>query len=146
MFAGPQMITSSALYNELLLAGHEASCHRARLRVETGSTGTLLRVHGEIDATTTHFLAVTLQRFLAARTPLIVDLTEVTFLSIGAIGVLLDINNDPRYGGRAAILTAEGPIRRLMQVVDRCGAAPAANRFAEELTLVSLHRQRPHVA
>ena len=112
----------------------------------------MVRVRGEIDATTTHFLAVTLQRFLAARTartartPLIVDLTEVEFLSIGAIGALLDINNDPRYGDRVTTLTAEGPIRRLMQVVDRCGAVPAVNRFTEGLTLVSIDRQRPHVA
>jgi|EndMetStandDraft_2_1072991.scaffolds.fasta_scaffold47736_2 anti-anti-sigma factor len=106
-------------YERLLSAGHEARCHRARIRIETRTSTTVVRVRGEVDASSSHFFIATVRRCLATPTPLIVDLTEVQFLGAGVITMLLNIYHDPQVEDGLAILTADGHLRRAMEVIDR---------------------------
>ena len=128
------MIVSTAFYQQLLLTGHEASCHRARMQIETGTAETLVRVRGEVDAATTHFLAAMVQRFLVTPMPLVIDLSEVKFLSVGAIVVLLDI--EAQRGDRVRIITADDSTRRLLRLMNQCDAAFRTDRVSEKLSLV----------
>src|SRR6516164_5771218 len=66
----------------------------ARLYVYARSFGTVLQIDGEIDSSNAMSVAEVIRRFARLKTPLILDLSHLDFLSIDGFRALLVLNNE----------------------------------------------------
>ncbi len=71
-----------------------ADFNGARLYVYARGLGTVLRVDGEIDASNTNSVAQAIRCFARLKTPLILDLSHLDFLSIDGFRALLMLNHE----------------------------------------------------
>jgi anti-sigma B factor antagonist len=91
-------------------------------------------VGGEIDIATRSRLQAVLEAVPRSDAPLVVDLTEVTFMDSTGLSALLAIDRAARGSGRRlAIVCPEGPVRLLLAVTGVEEELPLYPTLAEAL-------------
>jgi anti-anti-sigma factor len=112
-----------------------ADFNGAQLYVYARSLGTVLRVDGEIDVSNAKDLAQTIRRFARLKTPLIVDLSHLDFLSLDGFRALLVLNREHQQARVHCSVVAGAAMRPLLHIVDDHGL-PVVGSVAEALQLI----------
>lgn len=107
----------------------------ARLYVYARSLGTVLRIDGEIDASNANHVAHAIRRFARLKTPLILDLSHLDFLSIDGFRALLVLNREHHDARVHCSIVASSAIRPLLHIVKDHGL-PVVGSVAEALQLI----------
>jgi anti-anti-sigma factor len=103
---------------------------RAHLVVYARNLGTVLRVDGEIDASNANDLAQTIRNFARLKTPLVLDLSHLQFVSVEGFRTLLFVNDELRKT-RVYCSVVGGPaVRPLLRIVHDNGL-PIADSVPE---------------
>jgi anti-anti-sigma factor len=112
-----------------------ADFNGAQLYVYARSLGTVLRVDGEIDASNAKDLAQTIRRFARLKTPLILDLSHLDFLSLDGFRALLVLNHEHQQARVHCSVVAGTAMRPLLHIVNDHGL-PVVGSVAEALQLI----------
>jgi anti-anti-sigma factor len=107
----------------------------ARLYVYARSFGTVLQIDGEIDASNAKNVAQAIRRFARLKTPLILDLSHLDFLSIDGFRALLVLNNEHQQARVHCSVVAGTAMLPLLRIVNAHGL-PVVGSVAEALQLV----------
>ncbi|WP_068176222.1 STAS domain-containing protein [Mycobacterium sp. UM_CSW] len=107
----------------------------ARLYVYARSLGTVLRVDGEIDASNADQFAQTIRRFSRLKTPLILDLSQLEFLSLDGFRALLSLNHEHRQARVHCSVVAGPAMRPLLHIITDHGLQVVGS-VAEALQLL----------
>jgi anti-sigma B factor antagonist len=107
----------------------------ARLYVYARSLGTVLRIEGEIDASNANNVAHAIRRFARLKTPLILDLSHLDFLSVDGFRALLVLNNEHRQARVHCSVVTGAAMRPLLHIVNEHGL-PVVGSVAEALQLI----------
>jgi len=107
----------------------------ARLYVHARSLGTVLRVDGEIDVLNAHDVAQTIRRFARLKTPLILDMSQLDFLSLDGFRALLALNRELQQARVHCSVVAGAAMRPLLHTVNDHGL-PVVGSVAEALQLI----------
>jgi STAS domain len=107
----------------------------AQLYVYARSLGTVLRVDGEIDASNVRRFAETIRRFGRLKTPLILDLSHLDFLSLDGFRTLLVLNHEHQKACVHCSVVAGAAMRPLLHIVSDHGL-PVVGSVAEALQLI----------
>ncbi len=122
-----------------------ADFNGARLYVFARSLGTVLRVDGEIDASNADDVAHAIRQFARLKTPLILDLSHLEFLSTDGFRALLVLNHENHRSRVHCSVVAGAALRRLLRIVNQHGL-PVVGSVAEALQLIEdIVRARRHV-
>lgn len=115
-----------------------ADFSRAHLFVYARSLGTVLRVDGEIDASNATDLTAAIRNFARLKTPLVLDLSHLRFISVEGFRALLLLNDELRkarvycgvIGG-----TAVSPLLRIVHHngLQVAGSVPEAFQNLEDI-------------
>jgi anti-sigma B factor antagonist len=112
-----------------------ADFNGAQLYVYARSLGTVLRVDGEIDASNAKDLAQTIRRFARLKTPLILDLSHLDFLSLDGFRALLVLNHEHQQARVHCSVVTGAAMRPLLHIVNDHGL-PVVGSVAEALQLI----------
>jgi anti-anti-sigma factor len=112
-----------------------ADFNGARLFVYARSLGTVLRVDGEIDASNANDVAQSIRRFARLKTPLILDLSHLDFLSIDGFRALLALNHEHQQARVHCSVVAGAAMRPLLRIINDHGL-PVVASVAESLQLI----------
>ncbi|OBG40679.1 STAS domain-containing protein [Mycobacterium sp. E3198] len=112
-----------------------ADFNGARLYVFARSLGTVLRVDGEIDASNANDVARAIRQFARLKTPLILDLSRLEFLSTDGFRALLVLNHDNQRSRVHCSVVAGAALRPLLRIVNDHGL-PVVGSVAEALQLI----------
>jgi anti-sigma B factor antagonist len=107
----------------------------ARLYVYAHSLGTVLRIDGEIDASNANNVAQAIRRFAGLKTPLILDLSHLDFLSVDGFRALLVLNREHRQARVPCSVVTGTAMRPLLHIVNDHGL-PVVASVAEALQLI----------
>lgn len=107
----------------------------ARLHVYARSLATILRVDGEIDASNADSIAHEIRRFRRLKTPLILDLSHLDFLSVDGFRALLVLNHEHHKAGVHCSVITGSAMRPLLRIVINHGL-PVVDSVAEALQLI----------
>lgn len=83
----------------------------------------VLRVRGEVDASTAPFFATGLSRAAGAGNPrLVVDLTRMEFIDVKGFAALLNAHRKVRDAhGEMSVVCRAGQVRRVLSLLDTSG-------------------------
>jgi anti-anti-sigma factor len=112
-----------------------ADFNGARLYVYARSLGTVLRVDGEIDASNANQFAHAIRRFSRLKTPLIIDLSHLDFLSLDGFRALLALNHEHQQARVHCSVVAGAAMRPLLHIINDHGL-PVVGSVAEALQLI----------
>ncbi|OBK51523.1 STAS domain-containing protein [Mycobacterium sp. 1081908.1] len=112
-----------------------ADFNGARLFVYARSLGTVLRVDGEIDASNAGQFSETIRRFSRLKTPLILDLSHLDFLSLDGFRALLVLNHEHQQARVHCSVVAGAAMRPLLHIIYDHGM-PVVGSVAEALQLI----------
>jgi anti-anti-sigma factor len=112
-----------------------AEFNGAILYVYARSLGTVLRVDGEIDASNANDVAHVIRRFARLKTPLILDLSHLDFISVDGFRALLVLNNEHQQSRVHCSVVAGAAMRPLLHIVREHGL-PVVESVAEALQLI----------
>lgn len=112
-----------------------ADFNGARLYVYARSLGTVLRVDGDIDASNANHVAQAIRRFARLKTPLILDLSHLDFLSIEGFRALLVLNREHQQARVHCSVVTGAAIRPLLHIVIDHGL-PVVGSVAEALQMI----------
>lgn len=112
-----------------------ADFNGARLYVFARSLGTVLRVDGEIDASNADEFARAIRQFARLKTPLILDLSHLEFLSTDGFRALLVLNHENQRSRVHCSVVAGAALRPLLRIVNDHGL-PVVGSVAEALQLI----------
>jgi anti-anti-sigma factor len=112
-----------------------ADFNGARLYVYARSLGTVLRVDGEIDASNAKQFARAIRRFARLKTPLILDLSHLDFLSLDGFRELLALNHEHQRARVHCSVVAGAAMRPLLHIIKDHGL-PVVGSVAEALQLI----------
>lgn len=112
-----------------------ADFHGARLYVFARSLATVLRVDGEIDASNADDVAHAIRQFARLKTPLILDLSHLEFLSTDGFRALLVLNHENRQSRVHCSVVSGAALRPLLRIVNEHGL-PVVGSVAEALQLI----------
>ncbi|MGO8770924.1 MAG: STAS domain-containing protein [Mycobacterium sp.] len=115
--------------------------------------GTVLRIDGEIDAANAQDVAQAIGRFARLKTPLILDLSHLDFLSVEGFRALLGLNHQHKKARVHCSVVSGAAMRPLMRIVNDhgltvAGSVPEALQLIEDIVrarrqlLSDLLRQR----
>jgi anti-anti-sigma factor len=107
----------------------------ARLYVYARSFGTVLQIDGEIDSSNAENVAEVIRRFARLKTPLILDLSHLDFLSIDGFRALLVLNNEHQRARVHCSVVAGNAMLSLLHIVNAHGL-PVVGSVAEALQLI----------
>jgi anti-anti-sigma factor len=107
----------------------------ARLCVYARSLGTVVRIDGEIDASNANNVAQAIRGFARLKTPLILDLSHLDFLSIDGFRALLVLNREHQRAGVRCSLVVGTAMRPLLHTINNHGL-PVVGSVAEALQLI----------
>lgn len=100
-----------------------AELSRARLYAYARSLATVVRVDGQLDAANGRDVAQALTRFAGLKSPLILDLSQLSFVGVDGFRALLALNADLR-AARVHCSVVPGPaLRPLLRIVPDNGLA-----------------------
>lgn len=107
----------------------------ARLSAYARSLATVVRVDGELDASNSDDVVQTINRFARLKSPLVLDLSQVTFVGVDGLRTLLALNADLRRA-RVHFTVVTGPaMRPLLRIVADHGLS-LADSVAEALQMI----------
>ncbi len=112
-----------------------ADFNGARLYVYARSLGTVLRIDGEIDASNADTVAQGIRQFARLKTPLILDLSDLEFLSTDGFRALLVLNHEHQRSRVHCSVVAGAAMRPLLRIVKEHGL-PVVGSVAEALQLI----------
>lgn len=112
-----------------------ADFNGARLYVYARSLGTVLRVDGEIDASNANHFSDTIRRFSRLKTPLILDLSHLDFLSLDGFRALLALNHEHQQERVHCSVVAGTAMRPLLHIINDHGLTVVGS-VAEALQLI----------
>jgi anti-anti-sigma factor len=112
-----------------------ADFNGAQLYVYVRSLGTVLRLDGEIDSSNTNDVAQAIRRFARLKTPLILDLSHLDFLSVDGFRALLVLNREHARARVHCSVVAGAAMRPLLRIVKEHGL-PVVESVAEALQLI----------
>jgi anti-sigma B factor antagonist len=112
-----------------------ADFNGARLFVYARSLGTILRVDGEIDASNSNDVAEAIRRFARLKTPLILDLSHLDFLSIDGFRALLTLNDEHQRARVHCSVVPGAAMRPLLRIIIEHGL-PVVESVPEALALI----------
>lgn len=112
-----------------------AAFNGARLYVFARSLGTVLRVDGEIDASNADNVAHAIRQFARLKTPLVLDLSHLEFLSTDGFRALLALNHENQRSRVHCSVVAGAALRPLLRIVTEHGL-PVVGSVAEALQLI----------
>jgi anti-sigma B factor antagonist len=112
-----------------------ADFNGARLYVFARSLGTVLRVDGEIDASNADNFAHAIRQFARLKTPLVLDLSHLEFLSTDGFRALLALNHENQRSRVHCSVVAGAALRPLLRIVNEHGL-PVVGSVAEALQLI----------
>ena len=107
----------------------------AQLYVYARSLGTVLRFEGEIDASNAQDVASAIRRFGRLQTPLILDLSQLKFLSIEGFRAVLVVNHEHQNARIHCSVVTGDAMRPLLRIVNHHGL-PVVGSVPEALQLV----------
>jgi anti-anti-sigma factor len=112
-----------------------ADFNGAQLYVYARSLGTILRVDGEIDASNANDVAEAIRGFAMLKTPLILDVSHLDFLSVAGFRALLVLNDEYRRARVHCSVVTGAAMRPLLHIVKDHGL-PVVGSVAEALQLI----------
>jgi anti-anti-sigma factor len=112
-----------------------ADFNGARLFVYARSLGTVLRVDGEIDASNADQFADAIRRFSRLKTPLILDMSQLDFMSLDGFRALLALNHEHQQARVHCSVVAGAALRPMLHIVNDHGL-PVVGSVAEALQLI----------
>ncbi|MDN4517235.1 MULTISPECIES: STAS domain-containing protein [Mycobacteriaceae] len=112
-------------------SAYALDCGAASVHVYARSVATVLRLHGEIDASNVERVSASLRRFLALRGPLIVDLGAVEFFGLPGIRELLAFNRECQRASVPWALVPGHHVNHMLQVADAHSSLPLADSVVE---------------
>ncbi len=133
---------------------YTAHFDRAHLFVYARSLGTVLRVDGEIDASNARELTQAIRNFARLKTPLVLDLSHLRFISVEGFRALLFVNDELRKARVYCSMVGGTAVRPLLRIVHHnglpiAGSVPEAFQNLEDILrarrqfLSALARPRP---
>jgi anti-anti-sigma factor len=114
---------------------HLIDCSGAQLHVQARSLATVLRVHGEIDASNADLVVQEIRRFSRLKAPLILDLSRLDFLDIVGLRALITLNHEHQQAELHCDMVNGPTLRRLTRVVTDHGL-PIVDSLPEALQLI----------
>ena len=112
---------NSADQHEPVRCRYTAHFDRAHLFVYARSLGTVLRVDGEIDASNAKDLTQAIEDFARLKTPLVVDLSRLGFISVEGFRALLFLNDELRKARVYCSVVGGAAVRPLLRIVHHNG-------------------------
>lgn len=111
---------------------------RAHLFVYARNLGTVLRVDGEIDASNAKDLTQAIRNFARLRTPLVLDLSHLGFVSVEGFRALLFLNDELRKARVYCSVVGGTALRPLLRIVHHnglpiAGSAPEAFQNIDDI-------------
>ncbi len=111
---------------------------RAHLFVYAGNLGTVLRVDGELDASNATDLTEAIRTFARLKTPLVLDLSHLRFVSVEGFRALLVLNDELRKARVYCSVVGGAAIRPLVRIVHHhglpiAGSVPEAFQNLEDM-------------
>ena len=100
---------------------------RAHLFVYARNLGTVLRVDGEIDASNAKDLTHAIRNFARLKTPLVLDLSQVRFLSVEGFRALLLLNDEFRKARVYCSVVGGAAVQPLLRIVHHNGLSIAGS-------------------
>lgn len=133
---------------------YTAHFDRAHLFVYARNLGTVLRVDGEIDASNAKDLTAAIRNFARLKTPLVLDLSHLRFVSVEGFRSLLFLNDELRKARVYCSVVGGAAVRPLLRIVHDnglpiAGSVPEAFQNLEDILrarrqfLSGLARPRP---
>lgn len=110
-------------------------CAGARLDVHTRRSATVLRVYGEIDAFNAGLVRDGIRRYARLNAPLILDLSQLEFLSLAGFRALLTLNEEHQRAGLHWSVVSGVRLQLLGRVFPKHGL-PLVDSVAEALQIV----------
>jgi anti-anti-sigma factor len=114
---------------------HTVDFNGARLYVYARSLATVLRVDGEIDASNANNIANAIGRLARLKTPLILDLSHLEFLSVDGFRALLVFYRAQQEARVHCSVVAGAAMRPLLRIVGE-HSLPTTGSVAEALQLI----------
>ena len=111
---------------------------RAQLFVYARNLGTVLRVDGEIDASNATDLTQAIRNFARLKTPLVLDLSHLRFVSVEGFRALLFLNDELRKARVYCGVVGGTAVRPLLRIVHHnglpiAGSVPEAFQNLEDM-------------
>lgn len=111
---------------------------RAHLFVYARNLGTVLRVDGEIDASNATDLTQAIRNFARLKTPLVLDLSHLRFVSVEGFRALLFLNDELRKARVYCGVVGGTAVRPLLRIVHHnglpiAGSVPEAFQNLEDM-------------
>ncbi|MEB4208871.1 STAS domain-containing protein [Mycobacterium sp. 94-17] len=117
---------------------------RAHLAVAARSLCTVLRVDGEIDASNATDLTRAIRNFTRLKTPLVLDLSSLRFVSVEGFRALLSLNDELRKAHVYCRVVGGAAVRPLLLIVHHNGlrtAGSVAEAFQDIDDILRARRQ-----
>ncbi|WP_082959898.1 STAS domain-containing protein [Mycobacterium sp. E2462] len=140
---------------------YEIDCAGAQLHVHARSVATVLRIEGDVDAYNAGLLTETIRRFSRLRAPLILDLTDLDFMSVAGLTAVELLSREARRANVRCVVVDGSALRRITRVLPARGlsladsvptalrdidrATRARRRFASRLASQQEPQGRPAV-
>lgn len=117
---------------------YTAHFDRAHLFVYARNLGTVLRVDGEIDASNAKDLTQEIRNFARLKTPLVLDLSHLRFVSVEGFRSLLFLNDELRKARVYCGVVGGAAVRPLLRIVHDnglpiAGSVPEAFQNVEDI-------------
>ncbi|BBZ38000.1 STAS domain-containing protein [Mycobacterium conspicuum] len=96
-------------------------CAGAQLYVHARRAATVLRIDGEIDSANAGLVGQTIRRFARPDVPVVIDLSQLSFLGIAGFRALAAFNEQIQATGPSCQVVAGAALRRLTRVVTNHG-------------------------
>lgn len=107
-------------------------CAGAQMHVHARSLATILRIDGEVDASNAELVAQVVRRFARLRAPLVLDVSQLNFLSSAGLRVLVLLDEEHREAQLHNNVVSGAALRRLTRVVTDHGL-PVVDSVPEAL-------------
>ncbi len=107
-------------------------CAGAQVHVHARSLATVLRIEGEIDASNADLVGQAIRRFARLKAPLVLDLSNLGFLSSAGLRALLLLNEEHRQARLHCNVVSGAALRRLTGVITDHGL-PVVDSVPEAL-------------
>lgn len=108
-------------------ARHMAKFARAHVFVNARCLATVVRIDGEIDAANADDLTEAIRGFARLKTPVVLDLSRLCFVSVEGFRALLVVNDELRKARVHCGVVAGTALRPLLRIVHDNGLATAGS-------------------
>lgn len=122
-------------------SGYIIDARIAWWKIQTCRQATVLTVTGELDASNADRFDASVSQLVLAGEPFVIDISELDFLGVQCIRILLDVCETCRTTGTRWALVVDGALRHMLSVVDRQCSLPVTSSLTEALDDVATARR-----